>query len=122
MFLENLVIIFLLFMTLCVIFLNNPIQSLLSLIICFAISSIFFLILGLEFISIVLFIIYIGAIAVLFLFIIMMLNIKIIELSSSYLRYLPIGSFIILFFFLEMCFFFFVEFNNNFYYDFLDFD
>src|SRR5215467_10492845 len=93
-------------MTFNVIFVNNPIQSLLSLIVLFALSSMLFMILGIEFISLLLFFIYIGAIAVLFLFLIMMLNLKIIELKNYYLKYLPIGSFIIIIFFFELCFFF----------------
>jgi NADH-quinone oxidoreductase subunit J len=59
------------------------------------------MILGAEFVSLLVFLVYVGAIAVLFLFIIMMLNLKIVELRNYYLRYLPIGSFIIFSFYLN---------------------
>lgn len=107
---ENILIILSMFVSLSVIYVSNPIQSLLSLIVCFALSSMLFMILGIEFISLLIFLIYVGAIAVLFLFIIMMLNLKIVELRNYYLRYLPIGSFIIFFFFFELCLFIYVEF------------
>lgn len=107
---ENILIILSMFATLSVIYVSNPIQSLLSLIISFALSSMLFMILGIEFISLLIFLIYVGAIAVLFLFIIMMLNLKIVELRNYYLRYLPVGSFIIFFFFFELCLFIYIEF------------
>ena len=107
---ENIIIFLSLMSALSVIFVNNPVQSLLFLILTFAFSSMLFLILGIEFISLLIFMVYIGAIAVLFLFIVMMLNIKIVELRNFYLRYLPVGSFIIIFFFFEMCLFMYVEF------------
>jgi len=68
--------------------------------------------------------IYIGAIAVLFLFVIMMLNVRIVELSAFYLKYVPIGSFIFIFFFLEIYFFLFLNFKGFFIesnYKFVDF-
>ena len=60
------------------------------------------MIFGVEFLSLLIFMVYIGAIAVLFLFVIMMLNIKIVEISSTYLRYLPVSFFIIVFFLFEL--------------------
>lgn len=89
---------------------KNPIQSLLSLIFTFALSSVLFFVLGVEFVSLLIFVVYIGAIAVLFLFVIMMLNIKIVELRTLYLRYLPVGIFLVLFFLFELYFFLCVEF------------
>src|ERR1700761_2672846 len=99
---ENILIMLSVIMSISVIYVSNPIQSLLALIVSFALSSMLFMILGIEFISLLVFLIYVGAIAVLFLFIIMMLNLKIVELRNYYLRYLPVGSFIILFFFFEL--------------------
>jgi NADH-quinone oxidoreductase subunit J len=93
-----------------VIFVGSPIQSLLYLIISFALSSMLFMILGAEFVSLLVFLVYVGAIAVLFLFVIMMLNLKIVELRNYYLRYLPIGGFIIFFLFFELAFFMYSEF------------
>jgi len=60
------------------------------------------MIFGIEFLSLLIFMVYIGAIAVLFLFVIMMLNIKIVEISNTYFRYLPVSFFIIIFFLLEL--------------------
>jgi len=110
-YLENIIIIVNIVVVVCVIFLGSPIQSLLMLILSFALSAILFLILGLEFISLLIFMVYVGAIAVLFLFVIMMLNIKIVELRNTYYRYLPIGAFIILFFLFNLCLFFYLDFN-----------
>jgi len=107
---ENVLISLCMVTSLSVIFVNNPIQSLLYLIISFALSSMLFMILGAEFVSLLVFLVYVGAIAVLFLFIIMMLNLKIVELRNYYLRYLPIGSFIIFFLFFELSFFIYSEF------------
>lgn len=109
---ENILIILSMLISLSVIYVSNPIQSLLSLIVSFALSSMLFMILGIEFVSLLVFLIYVGAIAVLFLFIIMMLNLKIVELRNMYLRYLPVGSFIIIFFFFELCLFVYIEFYN----------
>ena len=106
---ENILILLSLISVILVIFLSNPIQSLLMLIISFALSSMLFLILGVEFISLLIFIIYIGAIAVLFLFVIMMLNIKIVELRHFYYKYLPVGGLIVFFFFFEICIYIYME-------------
>jgi len=85
-----------------VISVSNPVLSLLWLILSFGFSSIIFMIFGVEFLSLLIFMVYIGAIAVLFLFVIMMLNIKIVEISSTYMRYLPVSFFIIIFFFIRI--------------------
>jgi len=92
---------------------KQPIQSLLSLILSFGMSSIIFMILGAEFLSLLIFIVYIGAIAVMFLFVIMMLNVKIVELRSFYLKYLPVGIFIILFFFFELFIYIYIIYINK---------
>jgi NADH-quinone oxidoreductase subunit J len=112
---ENVLIMMSMLMSMSVIFVSNPIQSLLFLIASFALSSMLFMILGVEFVSLLIFLVYVGAIAVLFLFIIMMLNLKIVELRNYYLRYLPIGSFIIIFFFFELCLFIYIEFFYSYY-------
>ena len=104
---------------------KQPIQSLLSLILSFGMSSIIFMILGAEFLSLLIFIVYIGAIAVMFLFVIMMLNVKVVELRSFYLKYLPVGIFIILFFFFELYIYIYYEFfyflNDFFYVNWINF-
>jgi NADH:ubiquinone oxidoreductase subunit 6 (subunit J) len=77
------------------------------------------MIFGIEFLSLLVFMVYIGAIAVLFLFVIMMLNIKIVEISTTYFRYLPVSFFIIIFFLFELIISVYLKFGwfNNIYYD-----
>jgi len=70
---------------------KNIIQSVLYLISIFLYSSILFIYLGADFIGLIILIVYIGAIAVLFLFVVMMLNIRLLELYSTFLIYLPIA-------------------------------
>jgi len=77
---------------------RNPVHSVLSLILAFCFTTVVFLFFGLEFVAITFLVVYVGAIAVLFLFVVMMLNIRIIELDESFWRYLPIGLFFSLFF------------------------
>ena len=60
------------------------------------------ILLGLDFFAMVFLVVYVGAIAVLFLFVVMMLNIKLAEISEKKLRYLPIGGFLGLLFLGEM--------------------
>jgi len=102
-----------------VITVSNPILSLLWLIVSFGFSSILFMIFGIEFLSLLVFMVYIGAIAVLFLFVIMMLNIKIVEISTTYFRYLPVSFFIIVFFLLELIVSLYLKFGTSYmvYYD-----
>jgi NADH-quinone oxidoreductase subunit J len=81
------------------------------------------MIFGIEFLSLLIFMVYIGAIAVLFLFVIMMLNIKVVEISSTYFSYLPVSFFIIIFFLLELIISIYLKFgafefyNNDLYID-----
>lgn len=74
----------------------NAIYALLFLIILFSMCSIVLIWLHLEFLALILMIIYIGAIALLFLFIIMMLNIRIAELSESLIYYFPLGGLVVI--------------------------
>jgi len=92
------ILVLLIFCSCCVIISNNPIQSILFLILVFLLSAFLFMFLGAEFISLLVLIIYIGAIAILFLFVIMMLNLRIIEVYNAFFNYLPIGSLISFFF------------------------
>jgi len=75
----------------CVITAKNPIHSVLFLVLVFFNISGLLIILGVEFLALLFLIVYVGAIAVLFLFIIMMLSIKIPEYKTVLYRYLPIG-------------------------------
>lgn len=89
-----------------VVFAKNPIHSVLYLILIFINTICFFFLLGVEYLSFVFLIIYVGAIAVLFLFVVMMLNIKIIEYNESFLKYLPIGGLMLCLLFFEFCYIF----------------
>ena len=73
---------------------KNPIHSVLFLILVFFNTSILFLFSNAEFLAMVILIVYIGAVAVLFLFVIMMLDINITKLRQTFLNYLPIGLFV----------------------------
>lgn len=85
---------------------KNPLHSILFLILIFANSVFLLLVQEIEFLSMVFLIVYIGAIAILFLFVVYMLNIRLIELNEVNIKYiLSIGlSFII--FFIYFCIFF----------------
>jgi NADH-quinone oxidoreductase subunit J len=80
---------------------KNSITSVLYLILVFILNSLCFLLLGAEFLSILIIIIYIGAISILFLFVIMMLNLRIVEVYNTLISYFPIASFLSIFFFFE---------------------
>ena len=81
---------------------KNPVHSVLFLILVFCNSSALLVLLGLDFFAMILLVVYVGAIAVLFLFVVMMLNIKIAEIHENALRYLPVGGIIGLIFLLEI--------------------
>ena len=71
---------------------RNPVHSVLFLILAFFNAAGLFLLLGAEFLAMILVIVYVGAVAVLFLFVVMMLDINFSELRHGFLNYLPIGS------------------------------
>jgi NADH-ubiquinone oxidoreductase chain 6 len=81
---------------------KNPVHSVLFLILVFCNSSALLVLLGLDFFAMILLVVYVGAIAVLFLFVVMMLNIKIAEIHENALRYLPVGGLIGIIFLLEI--------------------
>ena len=88
--------------SLLVILSKNPIHSVLFLILVFFNTAILFLFSGAEFLAMILLIVYIGAVAVLFLFVIMMLDINTAKLRQSFLNYLPIGLFVCFIILLEL--------------------
>jgi len=108
-YIENIILLCVLISSINVLFVKNPVQSLLWLIMTFILVIMELLILGVEFIALLFLMVYIGAIAVLFLFVVMMLNVRIVELSYLYLKYLPIGIFVFLFFLMEVYFFVYRE-------------
>jgi NADH-quinone oxidoreductase subunit J len=70
---------------------KNPVHSVLWLIVCFFNAAGLFLLLGAEFLAMILMIVYVGAVAVLFLFVVMMLDIDFAQLRSGFMKYLPLG-------------------------------
>jgi len=70
---------------------KNPILSVFWLVVAFAAASFLLLLLGVEFLPILFIIVYVGAIAILFLFVVMLLNIKLVEITENATRYVPIG-------------------------------
>lgn len=70
---------------------RNPVHSVLFLILAFFNTAALFVLIGAEFLAMILVIVYVGAVAVLFLFVVMMLNIDFDELRSGFVRYLPVG-------------------------------
>lgn len=81
---------------------KNPVHSILFLVLVFSLTTGLLIMLGVEFIAMLFLVVYVGAITVLFLFVVMMLNVKIVELNERLLKYLPIGLFIGIIFFLEI--------------------
>src|SRR5262247_2298034 len=73
---------------------RNPVHSVLFLILAFFNSAGLFVLIGAEFIAMILVIVYVGAVAVLFLFVVMMLDINFAELKQGVLQYLPVGGLI----------------------------
>src|SRR5271156_3429874 len=70
---------------------RNPVYSVLFLILAFFNAAALFLLIGAEFIAMILIIVYVGAVAVLFLFVVMMLDINLTRLREGFLEYLPVG-------------------------------
>ena len=73
---------------------RNPVHSVLFLILCFFNAAGLFVLMGAEFLAMVLVIVYVGAVAVLFMFVVMMLDIDFVRLREGVLQYLPIGGLI----------------------------
>jgi len=82
------------FSALMVIAARNPVHSVLFLILAFFNAAGLFVLLGAEFLAMILVVVYVGAVAVLFLFVVMMLDIDFAELKRGALRYLPLGAII----------------------------
>lgn len=91
--------------TLFVILSKNMIESVLFLILVFLFTSFLFLLIGAEFLAILVVIIYVGAISILFLFIVMMLNLRVVELHSKLYNYFPIIFIIFILLFLFLLYF-----------------
>ena len=70
---------------------RNPVHSVLFLILAFVNAAGLFVLLGAEFLAMILMVVYVGAVAVLFLFVVMMLDVDFAELRQGFLNYLPVG-------------------------------
>lgn len=71
---------------------RNPVHSVLFLILTFFNAAGLFVLLGAEFLAMILVVVYVGAVAVLFMFVVMMLDINFVELRQGFLQYLPVGA------------------------------
>ena len=71
---------------------KNPVHSVLWLILTFFSSAGLFVLLGAEFLAMLLVVVYVGAVAVLFLFVVMMLDVDFVRLREGYARYLPLAA------------------------------
>ena len=81
---------------------RNPVHSVLFLIVAFFNAAGLFVLMGAEFLAMILIVVYVGAVAVLFLFVVMMLDINFVELRQGFLQYLPIGGLIGLILLIEL--------------------
>ncbi len=71
---------------------RNPVHSVLFLILAFVNAAGLFVLMGAEFLAMILIVVYVGAVAVLFLFVVMMLDVDFAELRPGFLNYLPVGA------------------------------
>jgi NADH-quinone oxidoreductase subunit J len=92
----------LLIAALCVITARNPVHSVFFLILAFFNAAGLFVLLGAEYIAMTLVIVYVGAVAVLFLFVVMMLNINFEKLRAGFISYLPLGILVATVLFVEI--------------------
>jgi len=83
---------------------RNPVHSVLFLILAFFNTAGLFVLIGAEFLAMILVIVYVGAVAVLFLFVVMMLDIDFTQLRDGFVRYLPIGALVGLILLAELVF------------------
>ena len=81
---------------------KNPVHSVLFLILAFVNASGLFMLMGAEFLAMILVVVYVGAVAVLFLFVVMMLDVDFAELRQGFLQYLPIGALVGIVFLAEL--------------------
>ncbi len=70
---------------------RNPVHSVLFLILTFFTTAGLFVLIGAEFLAMILVVVYVGAVAVLFMFVVMMLDINFVELREGFLQYMPVG-------------------------------
>ncbi|MDD7908515.1 NADH-quinone oxidoreductase subunit J [Pseudovibrio exalbescens] len=73
---------------------RNPVHSVLFLILCFFNAAGLFILIGAEYLAMLLVVVYVGAVMVLFLFVVMMLDVDFVEMRQGFLQYLPVGGLI----------------------------
>ncbi len=83
---------------------RNPVHSVMFLILTFFSAAGLFILMGAEFIALLLVMVYVGAVAVLFLFVVMMLDVDFVEKKQGFLQYLPVGALVAVVLLLEMIF------------------
>lgn len=83
---------------------RNPVHSVLFLILAFFNAAGLFVLMGAEFLAMILVVVYVGAVAVLFMFVVMMLDINFVEMRQGFLQYLPVGALIGVILFVELVF------------------
>ncbi len=83
---------------------RNPVHSVLFLILAFFNSAGLFVLMGAEFLAMILVVVYVGAVAVLFLFVVMMLDIDLVEIRQGFLQYMPIGGLVGIILLVELLF------------------
>ncbi|HEY4773627.1 MAG TPA: NADH-quinone oxidoreductase subunit J [Xanthobacteraceae bacterium] len=81
---------------------RNPVHSVLFLILAFVNAAGLFVLMGAEFLAMIVIVVYVGAVAVLFLFVVMMLDVDFVELRAGFLNYLPVGALVGLGFLIEL--------------------
>ncbi len=75
---------------------RNPVHSVLYLVLAFVTSSVLWMLLEAEFLAVVLVLVYVGAVMVLFLFVVMMLDVNLAQLRDGFTRYAPLGALVAL--------------------------
>ncbi|WP_026439724.1 NADH-quinone oxidoreductase subunit J [Acidocella facilis] len=83
---------------------RNPVHAVLFLILGFVNAAVLFLLTGAEFLAFILAIVYVGAVAVIFLFVVMMLDVDFVALNEGFQRYAPVGALVALIMFIELAF------------------
>ena len=91
---------------------SNPVLSAVNLVFSFFLSAVLWLLLGAEFLSIILILVYVGAVMVLSLFVVMMLDINVAKKTAAYIKYLPLGIAVFIAFNALIIYFFINTFEN----------
>lgn len=81
---------------------KNPVHSVMYLILTFFSAAGLFILMGAEFLALLIIMVYVGAVAVLFLFVVMMLDVDFAKLKQGFLSYLPVGALVAIILLLEM--------------------